>query len=297
MIDRLSRWGTPRVCPLCVKTWATMTVAALRHSKVAPTILFALLLLSCNALPTPTPHSIVQIEMTGADSMDWLARTLANAYSQQKPYVQFTIHPTNSNNGLRAANEISGTIGLVAREIKPHELQQTRAVVVARDGVAVIVNKANPINAITRAQLVQVFAGEIPTWPLGPSQGKRITVISREDGSGTRDAFETMVMQNTRVTRTALLMPNEAAVVDYVAHNADAIAYTSMGALTPDIHALSIDDIPLTTQTVEAKQYPFIRTLAFVVPISPTLETQSFIDFALSGEGQRIVGQKFGKAQ
>ncbi|MBI5032676.1 MAG: phosphate ABC transporter substrate-binding protein [Chloroflexi bacterium] len=254
-------------------------------------------IVACNILPTPTPHPIVQIEMTGSDSMEWLARTLASAYSQQKPYVQFTIRPTNSDNGVRAANEISGTIGLVARAIKPNELNDTRAVVVARDGVAVIVNKTNPINAITRAQLVQVFAGEIPTWPLGPSQGKRITVISRESGSGTRDAFETMVMQSTRVTRTAMLMPNEAAVVDYVARNADAIAYTSMGALTPDIHALSIDDIPLTAQTVEAKQYPFIRTLSFVVPISPTLETQAFIDFALSGEGQRIIGQKFGKAQ
>ena len=287
------RWGTPRACPW----WATVTVAALRHSQVAPTILFTLFLLACNVLPTPTPHPIVHIEMTGSDSMEWLARTLANAYSQQKSYVQFTIRPTNSENGLRAANEISGTIGLVARAIKPNELDQTRAVVIARDGVAVIVNKANPINAITRAQLVQVFAGEIPAWPLGPSQGKRITIISRESGSGTRDAFERMVMQNTRVTRTALLMPNQAAVVDYVAHNVDAMAYTSMGALTPEIHALSIDDIPLSIQTVEAQQYPFIRTLAFVVPISPTLETQEFIDFALSGEGQRIVEQKFGKAQ
>jgi phosphate transport system substrate-binding protein len=262
-----------------------------------PFISLFVFVVACNVLPTPTPHPIVHIEMTGSDSMEWLARTLANAYTQQKPFVQFTIHPTNSDNGLRAANEISGTIGLVARAIKPSELYETKAVVVARDGIAVIVNKANPINAITRAQLVQVFAGEIPTWPLGPSQGKRITIISRESGSGSRDAFETMVMQNTRVTRTALLMPNEAAVVDYVAHNPDAMAYTSMGALMPEVHALSIDDIPLTTQTVEAKQYPFIRTLAFVVPISPTLETQEFIDFALSGEGQRIIGQKFGKAQ
>lgn len=228
--------------------------------------------------------------------MDWLAHSLASAYTQSKPFVQFTIRPTDSDNGLRAANEISGTIGLVARAIKPSELYNTQAVVVARDGVAVIVNKQNPINAISRTQLVQVFAGEIPTWPLGPSQGKRITVISRESGSGTRSAFETMVMQGQRVTRTALMMPNEASVVDYVTRNPDSIGYTSMGTLTPDVHALSIDDIPLSIQTVEAKQYPFIRTLAFVVPISPTVETQAFIDFALSGEGQRIIGQKFGKA-
>jgi len=262
-------------------------------------ILLCPLLFFVACVPTPTPHPPVQIEMTGSDSMEWLARSLADAYTPMRPYVKITVRPTNSDNGLRAANEISGTIGLVAREIKPNELAQaqTRAVVVAHDGVAIIVNKANPINAITRAQLAQVFAGEIPTWPLGPSTGKRIVVISREDGSGTRDAFETMVMQNKHVTRTALVMPNEASVVDYVAHNADAIAYTSMGALTPDVHSLSVDDIPLSIQTVENKTYPFIRALAFAVPQTPSPDTQAFIDFALSEEGQRIVGQRFGRAE
>lgn len=255
------------------------------------------LLVAC--VPTPTPHPPAQIEMTGADSMEWLARSLADTYTQMRPYVKITVRPTNSDNGLRAATTISGTIGLVAREIKSTELAQaqTKAIVVAHDGIAIIVNKANPINAITHDQLAQVFAGEIPTWPLGPSAGKRIVAISREDGSGTRDAFEAMVMQNKHVTRTALVLPNEASVVDYVAHNVDAIGYSSMGALTPDVHSLSVDDVPLSTQTVENKTYPFIRALAFVVPQTPSPDTQAFIDFALSEEGQRIVGQKFARAR
>jgi phosphate transport system substrate-binding protein len=234
--------------------------------------------------------------MIGSDSMHWIAQSLADTYTQQRPYVTITVRAANSDVGIRAAREYSGTIGLVARTIQPSELDGTRAVVVARDGVAVIVHPSNPINAIMRSQLVQVFAGEIAVWPLGPITGKPIVVISREEGSGTRDAFETMAMNGARVTRTALVMPSEAAVVDYVARNPTAIGYTSMGALTQDVRALTIDDIPLSRETVESQKYPFIRTLAFVVPQSSNLEMEEFIAFALSAEGQRIIARRYGKA-
>jgi phosphate transport system substrate-binding protein len=257
-------------------------------------LLFALLLFL--AACAPPPRKPVTMQLIGSDSMHGIAQSLADAYTQLRPYVTVTIRAANSDVGIRAAREYSGTIGLVARGIKPSELDGTRAVVVARDGVAVIVHPSNPINAIMRSQLVQVFAGEIATWPLGPMAGKPIVVVSREEGSGTRDAFEKMAMNGTRVTRTALVMPSEAAVVDFIARNSTAIGYTSMGAVAPNVRALTIDDVPLTRDTIENQKYPFIRTLSFVVPQSADLEMQDFIAFALSVEGQRIITQKFGRA-
>jgi len=254
-------------------------------------ISIAVLLAACAAPPRKPVH----LQMIGSDSMHGIARSLADVYTQQRPYVTITVRAANSDVGIRAAREYSGTIGLVARAIKPNELDGTRAVVVARDGVAVIVHPSNPINTIMRSQLVQVFSGEIAVWPLGPMTGKPIVVVSREEGSGTRDAFEKMAMNGTRVTRTALVMPSESAVVDYVARNPTAIAYTSMGALTRDVRALTIDDVPLARDTVESQKYPFVRTLSFVVPQSPNPEMEDFIAFALSAEGQRMIAQKFGR--
>jgi phosphate transport system substrate-binding protein len=254
-------------------------------------LLFALL-----AACAPPPHKPVHLQMIGSDSMHGIAQSLADAYTQSRPYVTIAIRAANSAVGIRAAREYSGTLGLVARVIKPNELDGTRAIVVARDGVAVIVHPSDPINAIMRSQLVQVFSGEIATWPLGPMASKPIVVLSREEGSGTRDAFEKMAMNGTRVTRTALVMPSESAVVDFVARNPTAIGYTSMGALTHDVRALTVDDVPLSRETVESQKYPFVRTLSFVVPQSPDLEMQDFIAFALSAEGQRIIAQKFGRA-
>jgi phosphate transport system substrate-binding protein len=252
-------------------------------------------LLSCTAVPTPRAN--VRLTLIGADAMQPLANALADAYAQRHPNVAFTIRQGNSETGLRAANEISGTVGLVSRVVKPEELNGTRAVVVARDGIAIIVNSKNPINAIMRSQIAEVFSGKVSIWPTGPNAGKMIAVVSREAGSGTRAAFEAMVMQGERVTRTAVLMPNEAAVVDYVANNPAAIGYCSMSALAPGVQPMMVDDVPLSLQNVENEKYPLVRTLAFIVPLAAAPDIEDFVGFALGAEGQRIVAQKYGRAQ
>ncbi len=221
---------------------------------------------------------------------------LADGYTAQHPNLTLTVEASNSEIGLRAANQFTNTLGMVARAIQPAELSQTRAVVIARDGIAIIVNRANPINAIMRSQVADVFAGNILTWPVGPNVGKAISVISREAGSGTRDAFETLAMNGLRVTRTAIVMPSEAAVVDYVARHPEAIAYCSMGGVTDEVHALIVDNAPLSPQTVEAKTYPYVRALTLVVPLAADPALQDFVNFAASADGQQLVAQKFARA-
>ncbi len=228
--------------------------------------------------------------------MQWIAQALSKTYSNMRPNIAFTLQTANPENALRAPGEDSRTIGMVARAIKPNELYRDRAQVIALDGVAVIVNQKNPINAIQRSQITQVFSGQIAAWPTGPNIGKPIVVVSREEGSGTRDAFETMAMGDQRVTYTSVIMPGEAAVVDYVAQHPDAIGYASMGALTPDVRALAIDDIPPSPQSVESKKYPFVRTLAFVIPDDANPDLIDFVKFALGSEGQALIGQRFGRA-
>jgi phosphate transport system substrate-binding protein len=247
----------------------------------------------CRVLPPPRPS--VHFELVGSDSMQWIAKTLSAEYSDRRLDVDFNIKISNSAEGLRASQEVSRTIGMVSRTVKPDELESRRAIAIALDGIAVIVSRPNPINSIMQSQVVQVFDGEVITWPTGPMAGRDILVVSREEGSGTRDAFETIVMKNQRVTRTAVVTPGEPAVVNFVAKHPEAIGYTSMGALTSEVHALSIDNIAPNPHTVETLQYPFVRTLAFIVPSKPDPEMQEWLDFVLGSEGQAIIGQKFGR--
>jgi phosphate transport system substrate-binding protein len=105
-----------------------------------------------------------------------------------------------------------------------------------------------------------------------------------------------MAMDNKRVALTAVVMPSEAAVVDYVAQHPEAIGYVSMAGLTPQVRAMTIDDVGLSPQTVESQQYAFVRTLTFIVPTVPYPALLEFLDFVLSQEGQAIVGQRYGRA-
>lgn len=268
-----------------------------RVSRMLFPLLIALLpLWSASCAATPTPRSQVHIGLVGSDSMQWIARALTTAYQQNHPDITFSIQTSNSETGIRAAGEYSTTIGLVSRAIMPYELVGTRAVVIAQDGIAVIVSQKNPINAIQQSQIFQVFSGEILSWPAGPSAGKGIVVVSREAGSGTRHAFEAVVMTKSRVTPTAVVMPGEAAVVDYVGQQPEGVGYVSMGALTDQVHALVVNDVNLSPQSVEAHRYPFIRALSMVVATDPPPEIQEFVDFALSPEGQSIIGQRYGRA-
>ncbi len=254
----------------------------------------ALTLSACAADATPAPR--FHLTLAGSDSMQWLARALANAYAQQHPNVTVSIQASNSAAGLRAVAESTSSIGLVSRAVNPSELDQLRAVVIARDGIAVIVNEKNPISAIQRSQVAQVFSGDILMWPTGPDSGKNIVVLSREEGSGTRDAFEALAMDKRRVTYTALVMPSEAAVADYVAQHTEAIGYTSMGGVIPGTRALAVDDVALSPQSVESQKYPLVRSLALIIPANPPPEIQQFVDYAQSADGQAIIGQRFGRA-
>lgn len=276
-----------------VHVWEPSLLSCVRILAILLASLLFFSITSCRALPTPRPS--VRFEFAGSDSMQWLAKTIAGAYGEQRADVAFSFRISNSQNGIQATESYSRTIGLVSRTVKPNELEGRRALAVALDGVAVIVSKPNPINSITSAQVIQVFDGEIITWPTGAIAGKNILVVSREEGSGTRDAFQTMVMKGQRVTRTAVVMPSEAQVVDFVAKHPEAIGYVSMGAVTGDVHALSVDNSALSPHTVETLQYPFVRTLAFVVPLKPDGEMQEFLDFVLGYDGQSLIGQKYGR--
>ncbi len=256
----------------------------------------ALLFFLFACAPTPVPRATITLTLIGADAMQPVARILAPAFMKQRPDVAITIQPANSEIGLRAPRESPRVIGMVSRALKPNEASQFRAVTLARDGIAVIVHASNPINAIQRAQVAQVFAGEVTAWPTGPIAGKSLIVLSREDGSGTRAAFESLAMNGKRVTRAAVVLSSDKAMVDYVAAHPPAIGYVSAAALTAKVNALAIDDVPILRENVESQQYPFTRPFILVAPLESELIVNEFLDFAQSAEAQRMIAEKYARA-
>jgi phosphate transport system substrate-binding protein len=169
--------------------------------------------------------------------------------------------------------------------------------VVARDGIALVVHPTNPITGLTLIQAHDLFSGRAIEWDdVGGSPGL-VQVISREDGSGTRDAFEAMVMGNDRVTLTALVMPNSQAVVDYVTSDPRAIGYVSMGYLNGEARVVSVEGLLPTPDNVSRGEYHLTRELVILSRPGAPPEAQAFLHFVLSPAGQAIVAQRYGRVR
>jgi len=265
----------------------------LRASVIGLLVGLLVLLTSCG---TPTlPPEPVRFTVAGSTAMTPLLAELARAYHTHFPQVTVVVEGGGSRLGL--ARVKAGQVALGASSWLPED--QARAVwsaPVAIDGIAVVVHPDNPVSGLSLAQLQAVFSGRLWNWTELGSRGE-VQVVSREDGSGTRTAFEAKVMEGQKVTPAALVMPGSGTVVDYVAAHPEAIGYVSAGYLSKEVKALVVEGMRPTPETVSAGTYHLTRPLFLIASGEPTGAARSFVDFALGSEGQGIVGQHYGQVR
>ena len=260
-------------------------------------LLMSLLLFMASCVPNVEPHPPVHLRLVGSTSMVPLMEELAEAYRARYEYVTFSIEGRGSQLGLEALRYGGADIALVSREMSGEEKGEFAFTLLARDGIAMVVNEENPVSRLTLEQLRAIFAGKALAWEeVGGGKGD-IQVISREEGSGSREAFEGLVMEGEEVTSAAVVMPTSEAVVQYVAQEPSAIGYASLAALAPGTKALALQGVSPDLQTVSRGEYPLIRPLLLVTKKNPADEVRSFIDFCLRPVGQAIVSKNYARAK
>ncbi len=269
-------------------------VACSRILKGLP-LLVVFLLASCVA--TVEPHPPVRLEMAGSTSMQSLMEELAEAYQDRYDYVTIDITARGSMLGLEALRDGIVDIALVSRELAPEEGEGLRTRVIGYDAIAVLVNDDNAVNPLSLRQVKDIFSGDILVWSEVGGEEVDIQVLSREDGSGTRQAFEEMVMEGRRVTLTAIVVPSNSAVGRFVAENRLAIGYSSAVDIPSGARPLRIDGVEPDLQAVIQGDYPLIRSFVLVSEGSAADEVQAFVNFVLSPAGQAIVGRRYGRAR
>lgn len=276
----------------------------MRESKARIAIALTLLMLGAtNCAQPPMPHAPVLLRLSGSTSMQPLMNDLATAYSERHKHVRFEFSAVGSIAGIEGVRRGNADLALVARELQQQEEydittgKRTLAyTVIARDGIAVVVNENNLLRELTLYQIRNVFEGQITAWQDLESSAGDIVVISREDGSGTRAVFEELVMRGRRVTPTALVMPGSDAVRDYVATHTGAIGYLSIGCLGSGVAALAIDSVQPERRAIENGTYALTRPFLLVSRSEPGPEIADFMLFARSPAGQAIVRQTYGGA-
>ncbi len=254
--------------------------------------LAALVLTACGSAEV-TPVTPATLRIAGSTSLKPTLNDLAAAYQAGHPQTVVEVLGGGTAIGIQQLRGQEIELAAVSWKSDDKEASDALNVLpIARDGLAIIVNPQNTITNVTSLQLRALYRGETLDWGAVGSSGGEPIVISREDGSGSRAAFESLAMGGERVTLNALVMPTSQAVVDYVASHRNAVGYVSTGVLTDTVRVVPVEEIAPTAATVRSGEYRLGRVLYLYAPQPATPEIQAFLDFVLSPAGQAIVSRR-----
>jgi phosphate transport system substrate-binding protein len=235
------------------------------------------------------------IEIAGSTSVTPLMELLAAEYGKANPHVKININGTGSSDGIKAASAGASEIGMSSRELSPAEKGAGLTErIIARDGIAIIVNPSNPIADLTIDQIRDIYSGAIADWSqLGAGKSGKIAVVSREPGSGTRGAFEELIDLKDKLALGSVEFDGTGAIKAEISRNQDAIGYISMGSVDNSVKAIAIQGVAATTDNVKNGSYRIARPFILLFKNTLKPETKTFADWILSDQAQALVGKSW----
>ncbi len=191
---------------------------------------------------TQTGGSLVTI--SGSTSVGPLAEKLAMKYQEQND-VKIEVNQIGSSAGI--TNAISGVsqIGMSSRDLKQEEKDSNlQELIIAYDGIVVVAHPSNPVKDLTMEQVKQIFTGEITNWKEVGGKDMEIVVVSREDGSGSRDAFQEIVgYESGQLIKNAIVASGNGNIKTTVAMNKHAIGFISFEYIDESISPMDINGV------------------------------------------------------
>src|SRR5205814_5559440 len=131
---------------------------------------------------------------------------------------------------------------------------------VAYDGVAVIVNSANPIKGLTKKQVEQVFTGEVADWSGVGGSGGKISIYTRNTSSGTYSEFKELAMSKRDYAMSAQKMAGNEQIAAEVSKNPNGVGYVGLAYTKAEgIKVVPIDGTLPSVESVQKKSYPYAR--------------------------------------
>jgi phosphate transport system substrate-binding protein len=232
-----------------------------------------------------------EMVVAGSTSIQPFADEWAELFMTKKNKVIINVQGGGSSAGIMAVKEGSADIGLSSRELKEEE-RDLKQIIVAYDGLAIIVHPANPVDSLAIDQVQSIFAGEITSWKILNGLDQNITVVVREEGSGTRGAFQEMVMGPRRISKKAIVEDSNGVVREIVSRDENSIGFISLGLVNDRVKPVALDGVKPTEEAILKNDYRLRRPFLFLTRQEPQGLAKEFIDFVLSEEIQSRLPQE-----
>jgi len=228
------------------------------------------------------------ITVAGSTSVEPFAELLAEEYMIIHPKSHIYVQGGGSSAGIEVVRTHAAHIGMSSRALKPEE-KNLHAVTIAKDAIAIIFNPTNPLENLSLDQIREIFSGKITNWRELGGLNHSIDVVTREEGSGTRESFQKFVMGKEDISLGALVQDSNGAVRQVTANDASAIGYISLGLVNDQVKAVRISGVEPDLANVNNGKYTLVRPFLFLFNGEPVGEAKSFLDFVLSPSAQKLL--------
>jgi len=237
-------------------------------------------------------HGLV---IAGSTSVQPLMEKLIESFKKSNPGERINVEGGGSSAGVMATITGTAQIGMASRKLKPNDEKEKSllSVQIAYDAVVVIVNPKNPVENLSLEQLRKIFSGIIRNWKEVGGNDRPIHLLVREEGSGTRSAFDELVMKDGKteypVDDFALVQDSMGGIREVVRGDPDSIGFISMGGISHGIKALSIDSVKPSIETVSKNEYKLVRPFLLLSKGPFEGLSKSILDFVFSASGSEII--------
>lgn len=249
----------------------------------------------------------------GSDTMVNLATVWAEAYAAAEPGVSVEVTGGGSGQGIAALINGACDLANCSRRFEEREVADLKTkrqlepceFLVGYDALCVLVHKNNPLEAISIEELAEMYKadGKVSKWSdigvtIPGAKGDEIIRVSRQNNSGTYQYFKEAVVGKANEFRLGSVdMNGSKDVIELIARTPNAIGYSGMGYITPEVKALKISRqkgepavVPSIATTLD-KTYPIARPLLMYTAGEPAPRVKKYIDWVMSEPGQKIVEQ------
>lgn len=242
------------------------------------------------------------VTVTGSTSVSHVVEVLAETYSNMNKKTFIAVQGVGSSAGIAAVKQDAADVGMSSRYLKTAEINpDVETVTIAHDGIALVVNKSNPVSNLTKEQVSKIYHGEITNWKEVGGPDLTMAVVSRENASGSRFSFEDFMGLTQQVAGQTvsdinpqvLIVNTNGTVKSLVSRNAHAIGYVSLGSIDDSVKALSFEGVQPNLSNLESGDYKISRPFLMLYKERKIADNaRDFINYVISGSGQSIIEQR-----
>jgi phosphate transport system substrate-binding protein len=239
-----------------------------------------------------------KLTITGSSTVAPLVMEIGKRFESIHPELRVDVQSGGSSRGISDARSGLADIGMASRALKSEE-SDLIGHTIAKDGIGVILNSANPIQSISKADLISIYTGKVTNWKMLGGKDRKITVVNKAEGRSTLELFLSYTsIKNSEIKAQIIIGDNEQGIKT-VAGNPDAIGYVSVGSAefssknAVPIKLLPVGSVAATIENIKNGSYELSRPLNLVTKGKATALAQAFIDFAQSEKVYDLVQSQY----